>query len=168
MKIELQDIAGSLSRQSAKVRRPTFFSPSSQSLQPKSRSSESSVHPVPTALVKAIIRCESDFNPRAFSRAGAIRLMQVMPLSARRVGIAPDELWKPAQNILAGARLPAILLRYCDGVSALVAYNARPRKVFAPLPRNGETPRYGRAGYPAHPPAVVARGRGLWLIAGPC
>src|ERR1700682_5193389 len=102
------------------------------------------LHEVPAALVKAIIRCESDFDPRALSKAGAIGLMQVMPFNARRVGIAPEELWVPSRNILAGVRLIAVLLKYYDGdlISVLVAYNARPRRLFAPIPRNGETPRY--------------------------
>jgi hypothetical protein len=41
-------------------------------------------------------------------------------------------------------RLLAVLLRHYEGdvISALVAYNARPRRLFAPIPRNGETPAY--------------------------
>jgi len=103
-----------------------------------------SVHYVPIALVKAIIRCESDFNPRAVSKAGAIGLMQVMPFNAARVGLTEPDLWIPAKNILAGVRLIAVLLKYYDGdlISALIAYNARARRLFAPIPRNGETPRY--------------------------
>jgi soluble lytic murein transglycosylase-like protein len=103
-----------------------------------------SVHYVPPALVKAIIRCESNFNPQAISQAGAIGLMQVMPFNARRAGITPGELWVPSRNILAGVRLIAVLLKHYNGdlISVLVAYNARPRKMFAPIPQNGETPRY--------------------------
>ncbi len=103
-----------------------------------------SIHQVPAALVKAIIRRESNFNPRAISTAGAIGLMQVMPSMAWRVGLAEANLFHPAENILAGTRLLAVLLRYYQGdlISALVAYNARPRKPFAPVPRNGETPWY--------------------------
>src|SRR5260370_1430259 len=70
--------------------------------------------------------------------------MQVMPANARRLGVSPDDLWIPATNILAGVRLLAVLLRHYRGdvVSALVAYNARPRPLFAPLPGNSETPAY--------------------------
>ena len=102
------------------------------------------VHYVPPAFVRAIIRCESDFNSQAVSSAGAIGLMQVMPFNARRVGINEYDLWKSSQNILAGVRLLAVLLKHYHGdlISALVAYNARPRKPFAPIPRNGQTPRY--------------------------
>jgi soluble lytic murein transglycosylase-like protein len=102
------------------------------------------VHPVPSALIKAVIQHESGFNPKAISRAGAIGLMQVMPYSAPRVGVTEADLWDPAKNILAGARLLAVLLRYYRGdlISALVGYNARPRALFSPIPLNGETPGY--------------------------
>lgn len=102
------------------------------------------VYPVPLALVRAIIRQESAFHPRALSRAGARGLMQVMPANARRLGASPDDLWDPAKNISAGVRLLAVLLAHYQGdlISALVAYNARPRRLLAPLPANGETPRY--------------------------
>ena len=102
------------------------------------------IHYVPRSLVKAIIRVESDFNRRALSRKGAVGLMQVMPYTAPRVGLTEADLWHPAKNILAGTRLLAVLLRYyhCDLVSALVAYNSRPPKIFAPIAQNGETPGY--------------------------
>jgi soluble lytic murein transglycosylase-like protein len=102
------------------------------------------LHSVPSALVFAVIRQESNFNPRARSSAGAIGLMQVMPFNAPRLGLSVAELWVPAKNVLAGVRLLAALLRHYEGdiISALVAYNARPRALGAQLPRNGETPRY--------------------------
>ncbi len=102
------------------------------------------VFPVPTPLVKAIIKRESDFDPSAVSKAGAIGLMQIMPQNAERLGVSPEELFNPGKNILTGVRLVAVLLRHYRGdlISTLVAYNARPRELFAPLPDNGETPRY--------------------------
>ncbi len=102
------------------------------------------LYPVPPALVKAVIRRESAFNPRARSRVGAIGLMQLMPFNARKVGLRESELWDPERNILGGTRLLAALLRYYNGdmVAALAAYNAKPRNPFAPLPKNGETPEY--------------------------
>jgi soluble lytic murein transglycosylase-like protein len=102
------------------------------------------VHAVPEALVHAVMRQESSCRPLALSRAGARGLMQIMPANAGRLGVTTAELWVPAKNISAGVRLLAVLLRHYRGdiISALVAYNARPRKLFAPLPRNGETPRY--------------------------
>ena len=102
------------------------------------------LYPVSPALVKAVIRRESAFNPRAKSRVGAIGLMQLMPFNARKVGLRESELWDPERNILGGTRLLAALLRYYNGdmVAALAAYNAKPRNPFAPLPKNGETPEY--------------------------
>ncbi len=102
------------------------------------------IYLVPKALVVAVISVESGFRPRAVSRAGAKGLMQLMPRTASRVGIAESELFDPRWNILGGVRLLAVLLRHYDGdvVAALIAYNARPRGLFAPLPRNGETPAY--------------------------
>lgn len=102
---------------------------------------------VPPALVKAVIRRESAFNPKARSKAGAIGLMQVMPFNAARLGFTEKQLWDPAKNILAGVRLLAVLLKHYDGdlISALVAYNAGPRRLAAPIPRNGETPAYVKA-----------------------
>ena len=102
------------------------------------------LYPVTPALVKAIIRRESDFNAKARSRVGAIGLMQLMPFNAPKVGLREPDLWIPERNILGGTRLIAALLRYYNGdmVAALAAYNAKPRNPFAPLPRNGETPEY--------------------------
>jgi soluble lytic murein transglycosylase-like protein len=102
------------------------------------------VWPMPPSFIKAVIQRESAFNPTAMSRAGAIGLMQVMPSNAARVGLSKGALWKPRENILAGVRLLAVLLRHYEGdvISALVAYNARPRPRLAPLPDNGETPPY--------------------------
>jgi soluble lytic murein transglycosylase-like protein len=99
---------------------------------------------VPPSLVKAIIHRESAFKPRALSRAGAVGLMQVLPRNAARLGVQRTQLWEPGPNVLAGTRLLAVLLRHYRGdvVSALVAYNARPRKLLAPVPENGETAKY--------------------------
>ena len=102
---------------------------------------------LPVSLVKAVIQVESAFRPEALSSAGAIGLMQVLPSNAWRLGFVPQALYNPTDNILAGTRLLAALLRHYQGdvISALVAYNARPRRRLAPLPDNGETPAYVRA-----------------------
>ena len=102
------------------------------------------IYPVPKTLVKAVIGAEGSFNPHAVSPAGAVGLMQVMPSTAHRVGVRPEHLHRPRDNILAGVRLLAVLLRHYQGdvISTLVAYNAGPRRMLAPLPSNGETPRY--------------------------
>jgi soluble lytic murein transglycosylase-like protein len=105
------------------------------------------IYPVPPALVKAVIRRESNFNPNAVSQVGAIGLMQLMPYTAKKVGLRVSDLWVPKKNILGGTRLLSALLQYYDGdvISALAAYNARPREPLAPLPKNGETPEYVEA-----------------------
>lgn len=107
----------------------------------------STVYPVPKPLVLAVIRAESGFDEKALSRAGAVGLMQLMPGTARKLGISAGDLNDPAKNVLGGVRLLAALLRHYRGdvISALVAYNARPRRRLAPVPRNGETPAYVRA-----------------------
>ena len=107
-------------------------------------SSVATVHPVPPALVKAVIAAESACSPRAVSRAGARGLMQLLPETALKTGVRPEELFTPERNILAGTRLLAVLLHHYQGdlVSVLVAYNAGARRGYAPIPRNGETPGY--------------------------
>lgn len=104
------------------------------------------VHPVPVNLVRAVIRQESDFRPHVVSPAGAVGLMQIMPFNAARLGFTTEELRDPEKNIQAGVRLLAVLLKHYKGdvISALVAYNARPRELGARIPRNGETPGYVR------------------------
>jgi hypothetical protein len=104
-----------------------------------------SVFVVPPALVKAIIQQESAFNPKALSPCGAVGLMQVMPFNAASLGLKSEkELWVPRLNILAGTRLLAALLQHYQGdvIAALVAYNSGPKRRWAPVPANGETPAY--------------------------
>jgi soluble lytic murein transglycosylase-like protein len=102
------------------------------------------IYPVPKPLVVAVISIESGYRPRAVSRAGAKGLMQLMPSTARRIGIMESELFDPGRSIHGGVRLLAVLLRHYDGdvVSTLVAYNASPRRRLAAIPQNGETPTY--------------------------
>lgn len=81
-------------------------------------------HDVDVALVKAVIRAESYFNPNATSRVGASGLMQLMPKTARRYGVT--DLYSPTQNIEAGIRhLKYLLQRYPNRLHlAIAAYNA--------------------------------------------
>lgn len=103
------------------------------------------VYAVPPSLVRAVMKQESAFNPKALSACGAIGLMQVMPFNAKKLGL-PDEnsLWTPRLNVLAGVRLLAVLLKHYEGdvIAALVAYNSGPKAKLAPVPANGETPGY--------------------------
>jgi soluble lytic murein transglycosylase-like protein len=81
-------------------------------------------HGVPAALVKAVIAAESNFDPRARSPKGAQGLMQLMPGTARSLGVA--DAFDPAQNLDGGVRhLGSLLTLYGGDVSrALAAYNA--------------------------------------------
>src|SRR6516162_8793997 len=59
-------------------------------------------HAVRPELVRAVIVVESAFNPRAVSNRGAVGLMQLLPATARRYGVA--DAFDPEQNITAGVR----------------------------------------------------------------
>jgi len=67
---------------------------------------------IPQALVRAVIRTESDYDPMVVSSAGAQGLMQLMPATARAMGVT--NVWDPRQNIMGGARyLQLLAKRYC-------------------------------------------------------
>lgn len=88
-------------------------------------------------LVHAVVRAESDYDPDCVSSAGAMGLMQLMPGTARGLGVA--DAWDPAQNLLGGCRyLRAQLDRFGDLSLALAAYNAGPGAVS----RHGGIPPY--------------------------
>ena len=84
---------------------------------------------VDPAIIKAIIMAESSYNPKAVSKSGAIGLMQLMPTTARALGV--DDIFNPEQNINAGVRYFKRMLKRFDGDTALAlaAYNAGSAKV---------------------------------------
>jgi len=76
------------------------------------------------ALIKAIIRAESGFNPGAISRKGAKGLMQLMPETASRLNVS--NIFNPRENIEGGVRYFKYLLSLFDNDVrlSLAAYNA--------------------------------------------
>jgi soluble lytic murein transglycosylase-like protein len=94
-------------------------------------------------LLDTVVRAESGYRPNLVSRAGAIGLMQLMPATARALGVDP---WNPAANLNGGAAyLRAQLDRFDGRIDlALAAYNAGPGAVarYAGVPPYRETRAY--------------------------
>jgi hypothetical protein len=96
------------------------------------------------ALIRAVIHAESAFKPGAISKAGAQGLMQLMPATAKDMGV--DDPYNVQQNIRGGSRYLAQLLSQFDGDInlACAAYNAGPTTVtqYRGIPPYPETQAY--------------------------
>lgn len=84
---------------------------------------------VPVDLIKAVAKAESDFDPKAVSRCGAKGVMQLMPATARAMGVTDP--FDPAQNIMGGTKYLRQMLDtfHGDVTKAIAAYNAGPNAV---------------------------------------
>jgi soluble lytic murein transglycosylase-like protein len=103
-------------------------------------------HNVDPNLVRAVVKVESNFNPNAVSRKGAMGLMQLMPSTARQLKVKNP--FDPEQNVDAGVRHLKQLLESYDGdiKLTLAAYNAGAGAVArsSGVPRYAETQNYVR------------------------
>ena len=104
----------------------------------------SALYQIPSKLLRAVAKAESGFNPKAVSKAGAMGVMQLMPGTARSLGVSDP--YNARQNILGGAKyLKQNLDRFGGDVSlALAAYNAGPNSVtkYGGIPPYKETQNY--------------------------
>ena len=102
-------------------------------------------HALPSGLLEALVEVESAYQPFVVSRAGAMGLAQLMPATAKALGVLNP--FDARANVEGGARfLRAMLDRFGSVSLALAAYNAGPAAVLRSrgIPANSETPAYIR------------------------
>jgi soluble lytic murein transglycosylase-like protein len=94
-------------------------------------------------LVKAMVKAESDFKPKAVSPKGAMGLMQLMPETADSLGV--KDPFDPEENVAGGVKfLKGLLKEFKDPEKAIAAYNAGPGAVkrYNGIPPYEETKQY--------------------------
>lgn len=104
-------------------------------------------HNINPAIVMAIARRESAFDPQAISHAGAIGLMQLMPRTAAELGVDPHN---PVENVMGGIIYFKAMRERFEGYTtlALAAYNAGPSRIKnRQIPNIPETQEYVKAVY---------------------
>jgi soluble lytic murein transglycosylase-like protein len=94
---------------------------------------------IPQALIRAVIKQESNFDPQAVSRKGAMGLMQLMPDTAELLGV--NDPFSADENIFGGTEYLGSLIDMYGGNlnEALAAYNAGPQRVNNGVPNIRET-----------------------------
>jgi hypothetical protein len=105
---------------------------------------------IPESFIRAVIKTESDFDPRVISSAGAEGLMQLLPGTARQMGVT--DIFDPRQNIMGGTRyLQVLARRFCKTPAATDA--GQPLTICSPDEKVKVI-----AGYQAGPAAVEKYG----------
>lgn len=102
------------------------------------------LYQLPVAFLRAVMKVESNFNPSVVSPAGAMGLMQLMPTTARAMGV--QNPFDPRENVLGGARYLRVLANKFNGdlILTIAAYNAGEGAVvrYGGVPPYMETRRY--------------------------
>jgi hypothetical protein len=132
-------VGSSVSAQSSSIAQTPFANLTASTAQIRTAIQDASQkYGVPASLIRGVIEQESGMNPRAVSSAGAVGLMQLMPDTARSLGV--ENPLDPVQNINGGSKYLAQLLGQFGGNAslALAAYNAGPGAV----QKNGGIPPY--------------------------
>lgn len=135
--------AGSKRVAKSKPKKPKVFMPSDTSPERFTRydayiHQAATLYQIPEELVRAVIKVESDFDPRAASHANAHGLMQLVPETAQRMMVT--DVYDPRQNIFGGVRYLRVLANLFNGDLELTvaAYNAGENAVI----RSGGIPPY--------------------------
>jgi soluble lytic murein transglycosylase-like protein len=106
----------------------------------------SKLYQLPVSFIRAVVMVESSFYPDAVSHTGAMGLMQLMPATARSMGVV--DAFDPRQNVLGGTRFLRVLANKFNGdmVLTAAAYNAGEGAVqkYKGIPPYAETRRYVR------------------------